>query len=177
MLTMEAAPPVAPLGEAKAYLRIETDAEDAVLAGLMRAATGLVEAWLGRLLVARAVEERFASAGAEARLSAGPVIALLELFATDATGGEVAVEPGDWRLDLGPAGDGTVTLLRGPGRLRRARYRAGMAEDWNGLPDPLRLAVLRTVGHLHAHRDGSAEAGLPASVCQMLAPWRRLRLS
>ncbi|MBC7504293.1 MAG: phage gp6-like head-tail connector protein [Sandarakinorhabdus sp.] len=45
------------LGEVKAFLRIEGDAEDALLAGFIRTATALCEAFIGQRLIRQALIE------------------------------------------------------------------------------------------------------------------------
>jgi uncharacterized phiE125 gp8 family phage protein len=64
----------ASLAELKAYLRIETGAEDAVLAGLLRSAAALCEQFVGQWLVAREARETVAGDGRWQRLSARPVL-------------------------------------------------------------------------------------------------------
>lgn len=177
MLTMGPAAPVVPIVELRTYLRIETDAEDAVLAGLIRAATSMVEAWLGRLLVERSVTERFDDPAGALRLSAGPVAAVSAVTLTPPGGDDGPLAEGDWRLVRQRDGAAEIRLLRGIEGALTVSYRAGMAADWNGLPEALRLAVMRAAGHLHLNRDGADDSGLPLAVRQLLAPWRRLRIT
>jgi len=53
---------------------------------------------------------------------------------------------------------------------------AGMADDQNGVPEPIRQGVLRLVAHLFADRDGEGAAP-PASVTALWRPYRRMRLA
>jgi uncharacterized phiE125 gp8 family phage protein len=58
----------------------------------------------------------------------------------------------------------------------RASGAAGIAEDENGVPEPIRQGVLKLVAHLFAARD--SEGGEPpAAVTALWRPYRRLRLS
>jgi len=50
------AEPIVTLSEAQAYVRIETGEEEALLAGLIRTASGLCEAFIGQVVVARYFE-------------------------------------------------------------------------------------------------------------------------
>ncbi len=177
MLTLETAVLPVPIVELRTYLRIETDAEDALLAGLIRAAASQVETWLGRLLLERTATERFADPGETLRLTAGPVAAVSAVTLTPPGGEPAPLAEADWRLVQRRDGAAEIQLLRGVEGEVRVTYRAGMAADWNGLPEELRLAVMRAAGHLHAHRDAAEDAGLPGAVRQLLAPWRRLRLN
>jgi hypothetical protein len=53
---------------------------------------------------------------------------------------------------------------------------AGIADDENSVPEPIRQGVLRLVAHLFMSRDG--EGGQPpAAVTALWRPYRRLRLA
>ena len=86
MRIIDNAPPAVALAELKAFLRIESADEDALLAGLLRAATETVEAMLGVLLIEREVEERGALAGGRLRLTAEPARTLVEVLRLDGEG-------------------------------------------------------------------------------------------
>ncbi len=172
MLESEKAATVAPLEELKAFLRIEDSTEDGLLAGLLRAATEAVEAWLGWLLIAREMTQREAVAAAAVRLRATPVQALLAV--TNAGDGAVIA---DAALEISRFGVGCVSLAGvDEGAQVIVRYRAGLAEDWNGLPEPVRLGVLRAAAHFYAHRDGAEDGGLPPAVARLVSPWRVKRM-
>jgi uncharacterized phiE125 gp8 family phage protein len=53
------------------------------------------------------------------------------------------------------------------------RYRAGLAADWNGVPEPLRQGIVRLAAHLYGARGGT-EGPAPASVAALWRPFRRL---
>jgi uncharacterized phiE125 gp8 family phage protein len=170
-------PPAAALQELKAYLRIEDSREDALLAGLLRAATETVEAMLGLLLFEREVDELGLLAGDALPLTAAPARSLIAVERLLEDGTWEPVEPGTARLKLRAQGTGTVRIEGVPqGTELRVRYRAGMAGDWNWVPEALRLSVLRAAAHFHAHRDDPGEAGLPPAVRRMLTPWRARRM-
>jgi uncharacterized phiE125 gp8 family phage protein len=59
----------------------------------------------------------------------------------------------------------------------RVAVEAGLAEDWNGVPEPLRQGIVRLTAHLYAHRDAAGDAGPPAAVAALWRPWRRMRLA
>jgi uncharacterized phiE125 gp8 family phage protein len=177
MLTIEKAPPAAALGELKLFLRIEDSREDALLAGLLRAATETVEAMLGLLLFEREVEERGIARSGSLVLTAEPartlVLARLELAdGTQRTLGALEASlrtdaHGCGQLTLQGVSDGTDVVVR---------YRAGMASDWNWVPESLRLAVIRVASHFFSHRDAPDDPGIPPSVRRMISPWRARRL-
>ena len=74
--TTEPGPIAVPLAEIRAWLRIEGSGEDAILAGLARAAADACEAFTGRLLIARAAEETIPAPRGWTRLTAAPVRAI-----------------------------------------------------------------------------------------------------
>jgi uncharacterized phiE125 gp8 family phage protein len=162
------------IGEAQAFARIETGEEEALLAGLIRSATALCEAFTGQLLMARGFEDMLPGGGAWQRLSITPVRAIetVERIAVD--GSTVALLPGEYEVDIDSRGDGWV---RAPGDGRvRVSGQAGMADDANGVPEPLRQGILRLVAHLHSCRD--SEGGEPpAAVTALWRPYRRMRLA
>ena len=162
------------LAEVQAYARIETGEEEGLLAGLIRSASGLCEAFTGQLLMARGFEEMLPSGGGWQRLGMTPVRAIetVERIAVD--GSAVALLPGEFEIDIDSRGDGWVRVL-GEGRVR-VTGQAGMASDANGVPEPLRQGILRLVAHLHSSRDG--EGGEPpAAVTALWRPYRRMRLA
>ncbi|MFQ3594899.1 MAG: head-tail connector protein [Sphingomonadaceae bacterium] len=167
---------VAPLAEVRNYLRIESEADDAVLAGLIQAATGLVEAWIGRLLLQREVSEVATPSCAVVPLTASPVAAVQMVFRIDGDE-EVPLAPSDWRRTSMRDGRDAVQLTASVNGPVRITYRAGLSESWNRLPEALRLGVIRTAGYLHSNRDAADDPGLPPIVRQLVMPWRALRLS
>ncbi|MEA3045871.1 MAG: hypothetical protein QOJ53_203 [Sphingomonadales bacterium] len=173
-----AQPPAAPiaLAELKAYLRIATSDEDALLAALVRAAADTCEAFTGRALIVRALEEVLPAPARWTRLGAMPVAAIDGVAALAADGAPAALPAGDYAVDIDAAGEGWVRLLRSIDEKRiRVAYQAGIAADPNGLPEALRHGIVRLAAHLYGHRD--ADAAPPAAVTALWRPWRRLRLS
>jgi uncharacterized phiE125 gp8 family phage protein len=167
-----------PLTELKAFLRIGTSEEDALLATLVRAAADTCEAFTGRALIVRAVEEILPAATGWARLGAAPVAAIDGVAALAADGTSSALAVGDYSVDIDAAGEGWVRLLRALDEKRiRVAYRAGMAADPNGLPEALRHGIVRLAACLYANRDAQAAVAPPAAVTALWRPWRRLRLS
>ncbi|HEV2816058.1 MAG TPA: phage head-tail connector protein [Allosphingosinicella sp.] len=173
-MTAEAPPLPAPLAELKAFLRIATGEEDALLAGLMRAAADTCEAFTGRALLTRAVEETLRASRAWTRLGAAPVAAIDAAALLGADGAATPLGAGDYAIDIDAAGEGWVRLLIGiePKRVR-VSYRAGMAADPNGLPEALRHGIVRLAAYFYMHRDREEP---PAAVAALWRPWRRLRL-
>ena len=169
--------PVA-LAELKAFLRISVGDEDALLAGLVRAAAELCEAFTGRALIDRAVEEVVAAATARTRLTGGPVRTIESVAAIDAAGAATLLDAEAFTTEIDAAGDGWVRLRRATeARRLRVSYRAGMAVDWNGIPEMLRHGIVRLAAHSYLRRGEARETEMPAAVTALWRPWRRLRLN
>jgi uncharacterized phiE125 gp8 family phage protein len=177
MITAEPAPLPIPLAEAKSFLRIAVSDEDALLAGLVRGAADMCEAFTGRALLERAVAEVLSAATGWTRLGAAPVRAVLGVDALDGGGAATPLDAATYAVDIDAAGDGWVRLLAaGDAKRIRVSYLAGMAADPNGLPEALRHGIVRLAAHLYAHRDNPNGGGPPAAVTALWRPWRRLRL-
>jgi uncharacterized phiE125 gp8 family phage protein len=164
------------LPELKAYLRIDGDLEDAVLAALLRATVGQVEAWIGAPLIYREVRQAGVAVGGRLRLWHEPVAGVMEVSMIAADGTEVPVAAGSWSVERVAAGPVELSLADGSSGPIAVRYCAGLGVDWNGVPEAIRLAVMRAAAHAFANRDGGEDAGLPGAARQLLAPFRRTRL-
>jgi uncharacterized phiE125 gp8 family phage protein len=171
------AQPIVTLSEAQAYVRIETGEEEAVLAGLIRSASGLCEAFINQVVIARAFTLDLPANGSWERLALTPVRTIGEVDAIDPTGIATPLETGSYALDVDSSGDGWVRVSQAGNATRiRVSGTAGMADDENGVPEPVRQGVLRLVAHLFTARDG--EGGEPpAAVTALWRPYRRMRLS
>lgn len=170
-VTGEVAPAALGLHEVKALLRIEHGAEDALLAGLVRSAEATCEAFTGLVLIEREAEELVEADRRWRRLGRAPVRSVDRVEAVD--GQALPVE--QYTVDVDAAGDGWVRVTGGGHKRVRARFRAGMATDWNGVPEPLRHGIVRLAAHLYA-AGGDGGAAPPAMVAALWRPWRRLRV-
>jgi uncharacterized phiE125 gp8 family phage protein len=162
----------------RAYLRIEGSEEDALLAGLLRSASEFCEAFTRLTLADTEIEQWLPARPGWTRLDRAPVRAILSVAGAGAGAEPVPLAADDYGIDIDAGGDGWVRVVRSgaAGRVR-VRYRAGLAADWNGVPEPLRQGIVRMATHLYAHRDGEDGAGPPAAVTALWLPYRRLRLS
>lgn len=171
------AEPLVSLSEAQGYVRIETGEEEAVLAGLIRTASALCEAFLNQTIIARPFSVDMPPSAEWRRLTPTPVRAISGVAALDDSGAATPLPSSSYALDIDSSGDGWVRLTDAPpGRRIRVSGIAGLADSVNDAPEPIRQGVLRLVAHLFNMRDG--EGGEPpAAVTALWRPYRRMRLS
>lgn len=166
----------APLDGLKAYLRISSEAEDALLTDLIRAATDAAERFTGQLLIERAVEEMIAPSAEWRALAIRPVTEITQVAGVPADGEAFALQVDAYAIDIDGNGDGWVRV-RDAGAAARIRvtYNAGIAADADAVPDAIRLGIIRLAGDYHALREGVTPQP-PASVAALWRPWRRMVL-
>lgn len=182
MLGAGIAEPALTLPEVQAFVRVERGEEEALLAGMVRTATALCEAFLNRVLIARPFTETLTASGQWQRLTLSPVQSIEGVEAVAADGSATRLAPEAFAIDIDAAGDGWVRLVDAGGATRvRVTGTAGMASGTNEVPEPLRHGILRLVGHLFVSRDGGGVSGPgsepPAAVTALWRPYRRMRLS
>ena len=176
-MTIGLAPPIVTMSEAQAYVRIETGEEEAVLAGLIRTASALCEAFINQIVIARDFEIDVPVSCAWQRLPVSPVRSIAEVDGIDSNGSTAPIANGAYSMDIDSAGDGWVRVSAVNGLTRvRVGGSAGIADDENGVPEPLRQGVLRLVAHLFTARDGDG-GEVPAAVTALWRPYRRSRLA
>ena len=163
-----------PLAELKDFLRISSSEDDALLAGLTRSASELCEAFTGVTLIARTFEEALGASAAWTRLGRTPVRAILGVSSLSAGVGE-PLPVATYATDIDASGDGWIRTSGMRGRVL-VRYEAGLAADWNGIPESLRQGVVRMAAHLYVSRDAAGSGEPPAAAAALWRPYRRLRL-
>lgn len=172
LLTAPAAEPLG-LADAKAYLRLEHDAEDNLVVALAASAREAVERLTRRVLVAQRWRlDAAAPADGVIALKPRPVRDVEEVRVRRPDGGLDALDPADWRFDWAAE---RLTLLRRPpvGRIVEIDMACGYGAP-EEIPESLRLALRRLVADGFERR--SASDGPPADVAGLLAPYRELRL-
>jgi hypothetical protein len=199
--------PIINLSEAQAYLRIETGEEEALLAGLIRSASGLCEAFINQLVITRAFAAMVAPTAEWQRLAVGPVRSITDVSSLDAAGAATPLPSASYQLDIDSTGDGWVRVS--PSQLLSSTVVTAnacgtgaldpsdgspLASQVTGVP---RLQVSGTAGiadgendvpeairqgvlRLVAHlfTDRDGDGGEPpAAVTALWRPYRRLRLA
>lgn len=169
IITPAPLPPSA-LAELKRWLGISTAQDDAELTALLRAALDICEAFTGLMPIAAACEELLPAATAWQALATRPVQAIAEVVGLPAEA---------YAVDLDADGGGRVRLTRPVVESRvTVRFTAGLAPDWESLPEPLRHGMVRLAAQQHRERDQPSAAPLPPpAVAALWRPWRRLRVA
>ena len=171
----------APVGvaEAKAWLRLGAGHDDAVVAGLIRSAADLCEAFTGQMLIVRTVTEEMPVSAGWIRLIKRPVAAV-EALAGLVGEDETLLAADAWRHEIDRDGAARVRVeAAGDAARLRLTYRAGLASDVNGVPEAIRQGLARMIQHLHEARgEAQGEYGRapPAIVAALWQPWRRVGL-
>lgn len=174
-----AALPSSALAEVKQWLGITTARDDAVLAELLAAALETCEAFTGQLPLEAACEEVLPAGPGWRCLSTRPVLSIDAVEGLWADGTRFALATGAYEIELEADGSGRVRLPF-PGTETRVavRFTAGLAPDWDTLPNSIRHGLIRLAAHQHRERESSGAGPLPpASVAALWRPWRRLRLA
>lgn len=171
------------LTEMKDYLRLDDDAQDDLVAGLIKAARLMLEAASRRILIEqrwRVVLDRWPKDG-RVLLPISPVLAVDGIKIFDASGVETELPAGSFDLD--GAGDPpsiVVTDAPEPGRVRNGisiALRAGYGVAPDAIPATLKLAIKILVAHWFENRgDVAGEQILPPEAMALVAPFQRARL-
>jgi len=178
--TLLVPPPLggAPLAELKHWLAISNPHEDAALEALLRSALESCEAFTGLLPLTATVEERHPANCEWQGLYTMPVQAMQSVEDISVEGSRTPLPATDYELDISAESRGLVRLRSGTGvRQIIVTLAAGLAEDWELLPDGLRHGILRLAAHHYRSRENGSETAPPAAVAALWRPWRRMRVA
>jgi uncharacterized phiE125 gp8 family phage protein len=183
-----AAEPVT-LAEAKAHLRVDSDAEDTLISSLIITSRLHIEAALGLAFITQGWSyfiDAWPPTG-EIRLPLRPVqsIAAVRLYAADES---IETVPADtYVLD----GSGTpARLVRNaatswpkpsrPANGIEIAFVGGYGDTASDVPAPIRQAILLLIAHWYEHREpvvvGAPGVPVPPMVSELLLPYRSVRL-
>ena len=174
------------LEQVKAYLRVDHDAEDALIADLIASARGLVEDYLQRCLITRRLIERLDRWGDRLRCGAfflkRPDVRTIHAIKTfDANGAPEFFNPGRWRLDAASLPSRILLNSGGfpvPGRARQGieiDFTCGYGDAPESIPAPIRNALLILIADRYERREGDSDF-IPASARNLLLPYMQVRL-
>ena len=173
------------LGEAKGFLKVDDNAEDALITTLIGAARLHVEGVTGRALLAqswRVVLDAWPGSRV-VKLPVSPFIAVTEINAVDGAGALHAIPLAQFlgepdRLLLPRSVEGMPLLRERQGI--EIDYVAGFGTEPSDVPADIRQALLVLVGYWFEHRDAVIVAGsgavVPSGFDRLVAGHKRVRL-
>lgn len=176
MSAVPTAEPLVSLAEAAAFLRIDHRAEEALLAGLIRTATGLCEAFLNQVVVARPFMAEVVAGTEWQGLPVQPVRAITDVHVVGEAGALRQLSSDEFGVSVDREGRSWIRLTRETGIRVRVSGSAGLFGELNQVPEPIRQGAMRLVAHLYSVRDGPGGEP-PAAVTALWRPYRRMRLS
>jgi uncharacterized phiE125 gp8 family phage protein len=173
------------LAEAKAFLKVDGGAEDALIATLIGAARLHVEGITGTALLAqswRVVLDDWPANGV-VRLPVGPLLSVTAITATDDNGAghDIGLAQFGSELDrlIVPRVVVGMPALQERGGIE-IDYVAGFGSEAEDVPADLRQALLGLVAHWFEHRDAVLIAGsgavVPTGFDRMVSRHKRVRL-
>lgn len=198
LVTPPAAMPVS-LEQAKAHLRVDDDAEDALITAAIAAAVGHLDGYagiLGRALMPQVWSEfvSFWPASRALELRLAPVASIVSVRARAADGTEADLDPAAYRLLSGSSArpillfgvDAALPSLASAPDAVTVTYQAGYPLTEGQTPKPtvppaLVSAILLMVGDLWRFRDSvqlgpSTPIPMSVTVDRLVAPFRRYQL-
>jgi uncharacterized phiE125 gp8 family phage protein len=174
------------LAEAKQFLRVAHDDDDAVITALIAAARAHVEAITRRVLLTQSWRLVLDAWPADGRivLRIGPLQALLQAQVFDADGVAQALAVARFVVDIAAnVIAAPLWALPAPGRSHAGialDVLCGYGAEGSDVPADLRQALRLLVAHLYEHRGitavGGAVAMQPAGFHALIAPYRMLSL-
>lgn len=168
------------LAEAKSFLRLDQDDENAFVASLNQTSRLQIETALDVALINQ--EWRWTGPyrpGEAIALRRHPLVSVEAAFeiADDDTETPLPAELVTVNTDNRPA---RVTIESASSSRVSVVFRAGFGVSPETVPAPIRQALLLLVAHWHENREPIAVAGpaqpIPMTVSDLLAPYRELRL-
>jgi uncharacterized phiE125 gp8 family phage protein len=180
-----AGPAVEPvtLAEMRAYLRLDDNAEDDLVAALVMAARLLVEAACGRQLVEqtwRLILDRWPY-GRVVRLPLSPLIRVERVRVFDAAGAPMDLAPLLYRAEgaSDPPRVAVSAAAAEPGLPAEGIHldvAVGFGPAAADVPAPLAQAIRLLVARWFENRGDAPGTALPPDVAALVAPYRRARL-
>src|SRR5947209_16235946 len=102
--------PAVTMSEAQAYVRIETGEEEAVVAGLIRTASALCEAFLNSVVIARDFALELPASSEWQRIELTPVQSIGSVETLDSNGAPSSLAANGYAVDIDSSGDGWIRM-------------------------------------------------------------------
>lgn len=189
-LVLTSGPAVEPVtvSEAKAHLRIDGNAEDALIASLVLTSRLHIEAAVDLALITQSWTLRLDAwpRGDCVEIALSPLQAVGAVRVKDTAGVPVTIPATSYLVDLAsrPARLVWNNAARPLPGVRAGGieidFTAGFGDTPPSIPAPLKHAVLLLVAHWYEHRDavevGALSARVPDVVSDLIQPFRKIRL-
>ena len=189
-LVMTSPPAVEPVtvAEAKAHMRIDTDAEDILIGSLVLTSRLHIETALSLALITQSWKltlDRWPQSR-EIELPLAPLRSVGGVRVIDPSGNATTVSDQSYLVDLASRPprliwNNSVPPL--PGRAAKGieiDLTAGFGDSAASVPAPLKHAILMLTAHWYEHRDpreiGQDGARIPDAVSDLITPFRTIRL-
>lgn len=176
------------LDETKAFLRIDGNAEDALVSSLILTSRLHIEAALGLALITqswRMTLDAWPRDGVVG-MPLAPVRAITQVRVNDGDGNAIELPASSYVLEA-TARPARLFAKDGPLPQPGVRaggleidFTAGFSDTAAGVPEPIRQAIMLLVAHWYEHRDpieiGAPATAVPHSVNRLLHPYQPVRL-
>lgn len=187
MTSPPAAEPVT-VADAKAHMRIDTDAEDVLIGSLLLTSRLHIETALSLALITQSwtlTLDRWPR-GVEVDMPLAPLRSVDEVRVKDARGDAAEIPDQNYLVDLASRPPRLVWNNCAPPLPGLAAngieidLTAGFGDTADSVPAPLKHAILMLTAHWYEHRDpqeiGTAGARIPDAVGDLINPFRTIRL-
>jgi len=189
-LVMTSPPAVEPVtvAEAKAHMRVDSDAEDALIGSLLLTSRLHIETALSLAFITQSWKltlDRW-PAGREVELPLAPLISVGGVRVKDGSGSSATLSEQSYLLDIVSRPPRLVwnnTAPPQPGSVAKGieiDLTAGFGDTSASVPAPLKHAILLLTAHWYEHRDprevGHDGARIPDAISELINPFRTIRL-
>ena len=188
-LVLTAGPTAEPISiaEAKAHLRIDTNAEDILIGSLILTSRLHIEAALGLALITQSWQLTLDAfpAGNALPLPLHPISAVTAISITGSDATVATLPTAATLFDTGPPARIVRTgpswpIITAAANAIAISFTAGFGPTPSDIPAPIRQAMLLLVAHWYEHRDpieiGEPDTAIPKAVSELLKPYRRPRV-
>ena len=168
------------LSDAKLHCRVDENADNAIIAMLIKAATGVCENYMRRPIMTQEFKQYFDRWPCESYLELGraPLVSVTSVKTYDEADVATTFSSANYYVDTATV-PGRIVLRTGlawPSWSRYAnpievQFKAGYGDKPESVPAEIRMAVLSTIAFLYENR-GDAVAEMPANACVLLAGHR-----
>lgn len=175
MIITQPAQSAVPLSAVMAHLRIDGDDQSALIGQYVAAATGAVEGYLNRPLIARTVEDAFDGWPCGGRFRMMPFLSVDQITYVDGDGVTQTLPPSAYhtvpeRGWIEPAHSLGWPGIRAQAGAVRVRTVVGYGDDWNSVPEAIRSAILMMTAQLYEFRE-PVVSGVSVSEVPMTMRW------